>query len=83
MRRSLTENFVAASGLVSVNCAPRLPRIKYSVLKPVNFEQQCGLASVSSSRKTRAKTTPMMKQYLDQKQKYPECVLLFRSGDFF
>ena len=28
-------------------------------------------------------TTPMMKQYLDIKQKYSDCLLFFRLGDFY
>lgn len=28
-------------------------------------------------------TTPVWRQYLDIKNKYPDCVLLFRMGDFF
>ena len=27
--------------------------------------------------------TPMMKQYVDTKKKYPEGILLFRAGDFY
>ena len=27
--------------------------------------------------------TPMMKQYLDIKQKYQDCILFFRLGDFY
>lgn len=27
--------------------------------------------------------TPMMKQFYDLKEKYPECILLFRCGDFY
>ncbi|MFT4327008.1 MAG: DNA mismatch repair protein MutS, partial [Candidatus Woesearchaeota archaeon] len=27
--------------------------------------------------------TPGMRQYMEQKQKYPDCVLLFRMGDFY
>lgn len=30
-----------------------------------------------------AKLTPMMQQYLDTKQDYPDCILLFRLGDFY
>lgn len=26
--------------------------------------------------------TPMMKQYLEIKEKYPDCILFFRVGDF-
>ena len=29
------------------------------------------------------KLTPGMKQYMEQKQKYPDCILLFRMGDFY
>lgn len=29
------------------------------------------------------KLTPGMKQYMDEKQKYPDCLLLFRMGDFY
>src|SRR6266498_3985205 len=28
-------------------------------------------------------TTPMMKQYQDIKSQYPDCLLLFRLGDFY
>src|SRR3989304_6236959 len=27
--------------------------------------------------------TPMLEQYLSLKQKYPDCILLFRLGDFY
>lgn len=27
--------------------------------------------------------TPMMKQYLEIKEKYPDCILFFRVGDFY
>jgi DNA mismatch repair protein MutS len=27
--------------------------------------------------------TPMMQQYLEQKQKWPDCLLFFRLGDFY
>ena len=27
--------------------------------------------------------TPLMKQYLEMKQKHPDAVLLFRVGDFY
>jgi DNA mismatch repair protein MutS len=30
-----------------------------------------------------SKFTPMMKQYVDTKKKYPEGILLFRAGDFY
>ena len=30
-----------------------------------------------------AKLTPMMKQFVELKQQYPDCVLLFRAGDFY
>ncbi|MGM5483959.1 MAG: DNA mismatch repair protein MutS [Nanobdellota archaeon] len=29
------------------------------------------------------KLTPAMKQYMEAKEKYPECILLFRMGDFY
>ena len=29
------------------------------------------------------KVTPMMRQFLDAKEEYPECVLFFRMGDFY
>jgi len=29
------------------------------------------------------KTTPAMQQYFDMKEKYPDCIILFRMGDFF
>lgn len=29
------------------------------------------------------KVTPMMKQFLDIKAEYPDCILLFRAGDFY
>lgn len=29
------------------------------------------------------KVTPMMKQFLDIKAQYPDCILLFRAGDFY
>ena len=31
----------------------------------------------------RGKLTPMMKQYFDCKDKYPDCILFFRLGDFY
>lgn len=31
----------------------------------------------------RKKLSPMMKQYLDTKDKYPDCILFFRLGDFY
>ena len=27
--------------------------------------------------------TPMMRQYIDLKEKYPDCLLFFRLGDFY
>ena len=27
--------------------------------------------------------TPMMQQYLDVKQKHPDCIVFFRIGDFY
>ncbi len=30
-----------------------------------------------------AETTPMMRQYLELKRKYPDCILFFRLGDFY
>ena len=30
-----------------------------------------------------AELTPMMKQYLELKQEYPDCILMFRLGDFY
>jgi DNA mismatch repair protein MutS len=29
------------------------------------------------------KLTPMMQQYIDQKEKWPDCILFFRLGDFY
>ena len=31
----------------------------------------------------RSKISPMMKQYFEVKDKYPDCVLFFRLGDFY
>lgn len=31
----------------------------------------------------RSRITPMMQQYLDQKQSWPDCLLFFRLGDFY
>ena len=31
----------------------------------------------------RNKLTPMMKQYLEVKDRYPDCILFFRLGDFY
>ena len=28
-------------------------------------------------------TTPVRRQYLDIKRRYPDCILLFRLGDFY
>ena len=30
-----------------------------------------------------AKLTPMMQQYMDIKEKYKDCLLFFRLGDFY
>ena len=30
-----------------------------------------------------ADTTPMMKQYLQMKAEHPDCILMFRLGDFY
>ena len=30
-----------------------------------------------------AQLTPMMKQYLQMKEEYPDCLLFFRLGDFY
>lgn len=30
-----------------------------------------------------SKLTPMMKQYMEVKEKYPECILFYRLGDFY
>lgn len=34
-------------------------------------------------KETPAKITPMMKQFLELKEQYHDCVLLFRAGDFY
>lgn len=31
----------------------------------------------------KSKLTPMMKQYFETKEKYPDCILFFRLGDFY
>ena len=31
----------------------------------------------------RNKLTPMMKQYFEVKDRYPDCILFFRLGDFY
>ena len=31
----------------------------------------------------RNKLTPIMKQYLEEKDRYPDCILFFRLGDFY
>ena len=33
--------------------------------------------------KAAAKITPMMKQFLELKEQYHDCMLLFRAGDFY
>lgn len=45
---------------------------------------------MSSCRKTKEKTimpkeqlTPMMQQYLNTKEEYPDCILFYRLGDFY
>jgi len=30
-----------------------------------------------------ARVTPMRKQYLEIKSEYPDCILMFRMGDFY
>lgn len=37
----------------------------------------------TSTKKKQAKETPLMKQYLKIKGKYPDAILLFRVGDFY
>ena len=34
-------------------------------------------------KKTEEKLSPMMKQYLNMKEKYKDCILFFRLGDFY
>ena len=29
------------------------------------------------------KITPMMQQYVEQKERWPDCILFFRLGDFY
>ena len=31
----------------------------------------------------RSKVSPMMQQYFEVKDKYPDCILFFRLGDFY
>lgn len=38
---------------------------------------------MSEEKKLAAKLTPMMQQYLTLKEKHPDCLLLFRLGDFY
>ena len=33
--------------------------------------------------KSEEKLSPMMQHYLDTKEKYPDCVLFYRLGDFY
>ena len=30
-----------------------------------------------------AKLTPMMQQYMQVKEQYPDCILMYRLGDFY
>ena len=30
-----------------------------------------------------AETTPMMRQYIEMKERHPDCLLFFRLGDFY
>jgi DNA mismatch repair protein MutS len=39
--------------------------------------------SLTTSTVDRSKLTPMMQQYLEQKKKWPDCMLFFRLGDFY
>lgn len=39
--------------------------------------------SGSKSNSSKSKLTPMMEQYLAQKEKWPDCILFFRLGDFY
>lgn len=39
--------------------------------------------SLTRDRVDRTRITPMMKQYLDQKDQWPDCLLFFRLGDFY
>jgi DNA mismatch repair protein MutS len=41
------------------------------------------LVSSTESPKTLATLTPMMRQYLETKEKYPDALLFFRLGDFY
>ena len=38
---------------------------------------------MSNSNTSNVKITPMMQQFLDIKQQHPDCILLFRAGDFY
>ena len=38
---------------------------------------------VAAPKLTPPKLTPMMRQYLEVKQSHPDCILLFRLGDFY
>ena len=42
-----------------------------------------GSAVEKPSKKNKAKTNPMIKQYADLKAKHPDALLLFRCGDFY
>jgi len=35
------------------------------------------------AKKAAAQVTPMMRQYLEMKEQYPDCLLFFRLGDFY
>ncbi len=37
----------------------------------------------NSTINNKIKITPMMQQFLDIKEQYPDCILLFRAGDFY
>ena len=41
------------------------------------------MAELVSDASTLASVTPMMRQYLDIKEKYPDHILMYRLGDFF
>jgi DNA mismatch repair protein MutS len=39
--------------------------------------------AISHNTSQEVKLTPMMRQYLEQKSQYPDCILFFRLGDFY
>ena len=41
------------------------------------------MTEIVESRRSLSSVTPMMRQYLDIKEEYPEHIILYRLGDFY